>query len=350
VSSSGTESTIEPSRDPMAARSGFTTAKESPRAANEMAETTAKTPRATNRGDEENTPLGSEKQQRATRQHLKLWYELLPWIQAHMKEIIGEGTTGGVNFLPTAKDPRPIIHVFASRVDTATTGEFLKQKIANDERLRGRFDVEVRQGSVTRSNPRMSSPFQRHPTCGADIGIHGRSELQAVSQTFGGYICFEFDGFYETYGLACHHLLQDRSSSHAENEGVQNGLLNGCQFDVCQPSFARATAFDQQRVNIQPSQHEGVQNGLLDGCQFDVCQPSFARATAFDQQRVNIQPSQRTRIQKFGSVVWSSGYRTKTYKGISQLEQLPHGHTVCGAAPQISHGQVITWPLRSIGP
>ncbi|KAA8915018.1 hypothetical protein FN846DRAFT_3234 [Sphaerosporella brunnea] len=237
-------------------------------------------PNGSQGGDDEKIPRPKQSySQRATRHHLKLWYQILPWIYDHMEEIIGEGNTGGVNFMPTAKDPRPIIRIFASHTKP-DTGQILRQKIAEDENLKGRFILKVEEGSVQRSCPRE----RPKPTCGADIGICEQAALRDFSLTFGGYICLEFEDSPDAiYGLSCHHLVQaEPSSSPQKNEGVKDGLFNGKEFLVCQPSVAR-----------------GMQD-FLNG------------------------RSRKSGVKKFGRVAFSSGYQTKSYENIAQLPNASH--------------------------
>jgi hypothetical protein len=218
---------------------------------------------------------------RATRYHRRLWYEILPWINEHMTEIIGEGNTGAIDFLPTSENPRPIIRIFASNTDFANSN-ILQQKLASEKRLQGWFEVELLQGGPQRS------VHQDRPGPGAPIGISNIPSLQYSMQTFGGYICLEHDGFTMKYGLACHHMLGDPPVA---NSGVRDGMLNSKVFLTCQPPIGLADLHNDREKK------RGTHSYVIP--------------------------------EEFGEIACSSGYGTKAYESIRQLASKSHQVTIC---------------------
>jgi len=220
--------------------------------------------------------------------HLRLWKnELLPWINVHMKDIIGEENTGIIEFLPSAEDPRPVIRIIAED-SVKVNSSLLNSKLEDDEATRGLYMIEVFQGDVRRSvnseayTNLPGNLYQKRPSHGASLGIANIPERQHLSETLGGYICLEYPGHQKIYGLTCHHMLKDYSNT-GDNSGVKNGEVM-----LCQPAIGHAKAVLQRNSINCTDDHSAL------------C-PEF-----------------------FGRVTCSSGYKLREYEGIPQLVQSRH--------------------------
>jgi hypothetical protein len=210
---------------------------------------------------------------------------MLPWIQAHMNEIMGVDNTGAILFLPSSKDPRPVIQIVSSNPEQVNSS-VLETKLSDDETFSGLFIIEVSSGAVSQSmNPHaLRDPYQERPSCGASIGVDKFAEK---SQTFGAYVYLEREGCQgRVYGLTCHHILQDFSVTE-RNNGVRDGILGDCEVRLLQPSLGHAR-FVQRQKSSSLSDSSRVLNGQLKDCEIQV--------------------------GSFGKVTCSSGYRMEEYE------------------------------------
>ncbi|KAF8246809.1 hypothetical protein K440DRAFT_661897 [Wilcoxina mikolae CBS 423.85] len=221
----------------------------------------------------------------ATRKHLRLWKnELLPWINLHMREIIGQENTGVIEFLPSADDPRPVIRIIAENL-AKVNRSLLKSKLEDDEATRGMFMVETFSGHVCRSLTSEAyarlpgNPYQKRPSHGASLGIVNIPGRQHLSETLGGYICLVLDGCWQIYGLTCHHMLKDYSTT-GDNSGVGIGEVM-----LCQPSLGH------------------LKNFLLQNIMFFIENPC------------------ELSLEYFGRVICSSGYSRRKYERIPKLAE-----------------------------
>jgi len=221
-----------------------------------------------------------------TKRHVRLWNNLLPWIQIHLNEIFGVGNTGAILFLPSSKDPRPVIQIISSNPEKANCS-VLETKLSDDDAFSGLFVVEVSAGTVSQSMNAhaLLDPYQERPTCGASIGV---AQFPDSGQTFGGYVYLEreHEGCQgKVYGLTCHHMLQDFSTAES-NDGVRNGILGDREVRLLQPSLGHARFVQKLKSPSLPDSGRALNRQLKD---------------------------YEARVGSFGKVICSSGYRLEEY-------------------------------------
>ncbi|KAI5778729.1 hypothetical protein EDC01DRAFT_673191 [Geopyxis carbonaria] len=178
--------------------------------------------------------------------HAEIWMELLPWINMHFEEIMGDENPGAIEYLKLGPKKIPTICITAED-SSIVDREFLERKL---NELDVGYEVLLENGGVGRSVrndrqvsvdpdsdnyewPSSNARFQKTPSCGASIGTMDDSSNTA---SFGGLIQVKFGLEWRLFGLSSHHLLEDRTRETAIGKGVMNGTLDGKEFRICQPS------------------------------------------------------------------------------------------------------------------
>ena len=148
----------------------------------------------------------------ATKGHVRIWNEVLPWITANMDTVLdktgGTEVVGVVEFQPSIEDPSATIRIITSKPELANTG-FLQQKLRSDRKHKSRFNIEIVKGSTSRSCARASDGTWS-VNGGSLIGVTCQEgELEPSWMTVGGYltICHArgMRAVMTHYGLTCFH-------------------------------------------------------------------------------------------------------------------------------------------------
>ncbi|TGZ78851.1 hypothetical protein EX30DRAFT_128624 [Ascodesmis nigricans] len=236
------------------------------------------------------------------------WNELLPWLLTNFNTILGDQNPGAIDLVQDAE--RPTICITAEDMSLVNR-RVLEQRFSVTLR---RFQIDVRQGFVGRTNrrngaeksrwPAANPNFYQWPTCGASIGIDGTDDVAS----FGGFLQLRFkgDGDWLLMGLTCHHLLEEQTSQTIPGNGVGDGILHGKSYRVTQPA-ARHIKEETYRIRRHITVNEAMAQRLSSRRDSGACSQLLENRESLFHQLLLLD-SLDSQATHFGNVFQSSGY------------------------------------------
>jgi hypothetical protein len=160
--------------------------------------------------------------------------EVLPWAFSNFDKIMGKENIGTIELHMLGREREPTIWIAAGDI-TKVDRDFVELGLS---RFGVSFALKIDKGGPKRSGntssqgtpwPAANGQFQQLPTCGASIGVGNNTA------SFGGLIQLQINSEWTTFGITCHHFLEERTRE-TTCAGVVNGILEGRSYEVSQPS------------------------------------------------------------------------------------------------------------------
>ncbi|KAI5799369.1 hypothetical protein FPQ18DRAFT_384752 [Pyronema domesticum] len=228
--------------------------------------------------------------------------EVLPWAFSNFDKIMGKENTGTIELHMLGREREPTIWIAAGDI-TKVDRDFVE---LNLNRFGVSFALKIDEGGTKRSGntssqgtpwPAVNGQFQLLPTCGASIGVGNNTA------SFGGLIQLQINSEWTTFGITCHHFLEERTPE-TTCAGVVNEDLEGRSYEVSQPS-KHHMEYDLRLTKYEHSNLDGVDKSSLSKYERQ------CRDTQIEKMSKKI-----ARLEKmctsgessFGKVKFSSGY------------------------------------------
>ncbi|KAI5816549.1 hypothetical protein BZA77DRAFT_353784 [Pyronema omphalodes] len=228
--------------------------------------------------------------------------EVLPWAFSNFDNIMGNENIGTIELHMLGREREPTIWIVAGDI-TKVDRDFLELGLS---RFGVSFATKIDKGGPKRSGnnrtqgipwPPANGQFQQRPTCGASIGVGDNTA------SFGGLIQLRTTSGWTTFGITCHHFLEERARE-TTCAGVVNGLLGKRSYEVLQPSKHHIT-YDLKCMKYGYSNLSPVDESSLSE---DEKQYRNVRMEKMSKNIARLEKICESRESYFGKVKFSSGY------------------------------------------